>query len=374
MRVCFLINQLAPGGAPTLLLDIVSHTEADADIEYTVCFVEGDDTLVPEFRRAGARVVDFDAKFKFDPRALGRMARFFRREEFDVLHAHLPYSQTLGRVVGRLSGQEIIVSTQHDFRDKYHPVTRFLECITRSLDTATVAVSQSVEHDFTGESHLFPDRADRWCTIYNGLDCRTFADRVSQADGDAVRREWGIDDDIVFLNVARYQSPKGQKDLIRAMTHVTDTLPDAHLFVVGWGPLESDLHQLVSELGVEDNVHVTGRVPDVEQYYAAADVFVLPSKRESFGIVLLEAMAAKLPVVATDIPGLREVVANGEGGVVVTPQSVEVLAEGMVSFRSERKRRVFGERGHERAHSRFDIEQVASLYERLYEISIDATY
>jgi hypothetical protein len=113
MKICFLINQLAPGGAPTLLLNIVTHTDADANIDYTVCFIEGDDTLVSDFENAGARVVDFGAAFKFDPRALTRLARFFRREEFDVLHAHLIYSHTLGRVFGRLGGIETIVSTQH---------------------------------------------------------------------------------------------------------------------------------------------------------------------------------------------------------------------------------------------------------------------
>lgn len=107
--ICFLINQLAPGGAPTLLLDIVTHT--DVDIQYTICFIEGDDSLALDFRAAGARVVDFGAEFKFDPRALSRMARFFREEEFDVVHAHLPYAQTFGRVFGRLGGANRIVST-----------------------------------------------------------------------------------------------------------------------------------------------------------------------------------------------------------------------------------------------------------------------
>src|SRR5699024_7421472 len=100
MKVCFLINQLAPGGAPTLLLDIVRHTD-DEDIDYTVCFIEGENTLASDLEAAGARVVDFGAEFKFDPRAIWRLARFFQREEFDILHTHLPYSQTLGRVFGR---------------------------------------------------------------------------------------------------------------------------------------------------------------------------------------------------------------------------------------------------------------------------------
>lgn len=364
MNICFLINQLAPGGAPTLLLDIVRHTD-DGDIDYTICFIEGEDTLVPDFEDAGARVVDFGAEFKFDPRALARMARFFRREEFDVLHAHLPYSQTLGRVFGKLGGQKTTISTQHDFSDNYHPITCLLEHSTRPLDTATVAVSQSVERDFTGNSHLFPNQGDEWCTIYNGVDCRRFADRVRQADGKAVRQQWEVGDGPVFLNVARYQSSKGQTDLIRAMAHVTDTLPEATLLVVGWGPLENDLRRLARELGIADAVHVTGRVPDIAEYYAAGDVFVFPSTRESFGIVLLEAMAAKLPVVATDIPGPREVVGEDRTtGRLVPPNAPEQLAEAMMQ--TVMTDEPYGTNGYERAATTFDIRKTASSYVQLY--------
>lgn len=373
MNVCFLINGLGPAGAETLLLDIVKHTGPNTDVDYTVCYIEGEDTLVPEFEDAGARIVNFDAAFKFDPRALARMIRFFRREDFDVLHTHLPYSQTLGRVFGKLGGQKNIISTQHDFSDNYHPITRLLEHVTRPLDTVTVAVSRSVERDFTNESHLFPNQGDRWCTIYNGMDCRTFADRVRQADGDAIRRQWGINEGLTFLNVARYQSSKGQKNLIRAMPHVLDTLPKAHLLVVGWGPLENDLRQLTRELGIADNVHITGRVPDIEDYYAAGDVFVFPSIRESFGIVLLEAMAAKLPIVATDIPGPQEVVADGEVGLLVPHGKSEPLAEGMITLQSEDKRQKFGEQGYIHVLNQFNIKQTAESYTNLYEQMMNDT-
>ena len=375
MNVCFLINQLAPGGAPTLLLDIVSHTDADANIEYTTCFIEGDNTLVPEFEAAGARVVDFGAEFKFDSRALRRMARFFRREEFDVLHGHLPYSQTLGRVFGRLGGIEHVISTQHSLPENYHPITAALERATRRLDARTVAISEGVERAFTGAAHQYePGRNEQWCTIYNGVDVAGFNDRVVTADTAALESRYGIDDEPTFLNVGRYVSVKAQDDLIAAMEYITRDYPNARLFVVGWGPLEEELVAAAEQRGLSANVTVTGRVPpaDIHRWYALADVFVTSSTTEGLGIAGLEAMAAELPVVATDIPGLREIVADGATGLLVPPAAPDGLADAMI--RAATTDEGYGASGYERAATVFDIRKTASSYIDLYyEVCDEAT-
>ena len=360
MKVCFLINGLGPAGAETLLLDIVRHT-ADEDIDYTVCFIEGEDTLAPEFETAGVRVVDFGAGFKFDPRAIWRLARFFQREEFDVLHAHLPYSQTLGRVFGRLGGIEIVVSTQHDYPDRYHPLTRRLERLTRPLDGATVAVSQAVERAFTGGAHVWPDRNGTWTTIYNGVDVRGFARRVEEADGRAIREKLGIDPAApLFLTVGRYVPAKNQRTIIEAMVQVRSELPDAHLLLVGWGDLHEDLNAAAREHGIKDGVTVTGRADPVQPYYAAADAFVSASHSESFGLVLVEALAAGLPTVGPDVPGAREVLEQG-GGVAIPPDAPDELAAAMV--RAVRNPSATDTA----ALEPFDIKRAVSSYRQLYE-------
>ncbi len=370
MKVCFLINQLAPGGAPTLLLDIVRYT--DSDIDYTVCFIEGDDLLVPDFEAAGARVVDFGAEFKFDPRALYRMVRFFRREDFDLLHAHLPYAQTLGRLVGKVSVDGPIVSTQHSFPEQYHPITRVLERITRPFDDATIAVSQAVERSFTDTAtgHIYPDRSGKWCTIYNGVNVEKMNDTINDSDTQSIHRRWNLDSGPVFLSVGRYQPVKDQKTLIRAMQNVRQELPGATLLVVGWGPLEEELKQLVRDLNLEGTVIITGRAKPIEPYYAVADAFVLSSLTESFGIVFIEAMAAELPIVATDIPVIKEIITDGETGIVVSPNDSTQLANAMMQLGDPKLRRRFGRRSYMRVAKQFDISRTIrshiNLYRNLY--------
>jgi glycosyltransferase involved in cell wall biosynthesis len=366
MNVCFLINQLAPGGAPTLLLDIVRHTD-DADIDYTVCFIEGDDTLVSDFEDAGARVVDFGAAFKFDPRALARMARFFRHEEFDILHAHLPYSQTLGRVFGRLGGIKHIVSTQHSVPENYHPITGALERVTRPLDTKTVAISEGVEREFTGAAHQYePSQRGQWCTIYNGVDVTGFNERVTSADTTGLESQYGIGDEPIFLNVGRYVPAKAQQDLIAAMSRVVGGYPDARLFIVGWGKLEDELTEKVNERGLSANVTLTGRVPPAEthEYYALADVFVSSSRIEGLGIAGVEAMTAELPIIATDVPGLREIVEDETTGLLVPKNAPEQLADAMIRVVTTDE--PYGTRGYDRAATTFDIRKTASLHVQLY--------
>jgi len=365
MDVCYLINQLAPSGAPTLLLDVVRATE-DADVSYTVCFVEGDDSLVPELESTGADVVDFDAKFKFDPRALVRLARFFRRHEFDVLHAHLPYSQTIGRLAAAQGSVGAVVSTQHNVPANYHPVTRTLERATRPLDDATVAVSTGVERAFRGDAHRYDGTLDDgWCTIYNGIDVKGFARDVADADPTAVAADVAGADPL-FLDVARYVPAKSQETLVDAMADVVADLPDAHLLLVGWGPREEALRDRVRERDLADHVTVTGRVPSVHPYYAAADAFVSSSTFEGLPITHLEAMAAGLPLVATAIPGVEEVVVDGETGRLVPPGNPAEIADAMVEVAEPNRRNCYGRAGYERAGSEFHIRETVDAHLRLY--------
>jgi len=369
IRVCFLTNKLAPDGAPTIVLNLVERAQQH-NFDCTVCFFGGDDTLQQDFENTGARVVNFGAVGEypqFDPRSLPHMLRFFHQASFDILHCHLPYSQSLGRLVGLVSDIDHIVSTQHNVPSNYHPVERLAERATRRLDTATVAVSGGVESAFTGSDPTRPTEQGPWGTIQNGIDVDAFAESVAEADSSNVRAEWDVvDADPLFVNIARYQPQKAQRDLIAAMERVLEQLPSAHLLIVGWGSLESDLRSAVRERGLTDSVTVTGRVPEIHGYYAAADAFVLSSKFEGLPVTLLEAMAAGCPVVATDIPGVREVVADGETGTLVQPTNPAALAAALVGMSDEARREAFATAGRKRVKEQFSVGRMAADYLELY--------
>ena len=353
--VCLLVNTLQPAGAEGLLLDVVERA-ADR-VTFTVCHLGGDDTLRDRFEAAGATVHDLRFSFPYDPRGIARLVHILRGSVFNVLNTHLPPSMVVGRAAGALAGVPVI-STHHTVPEDYGLVSGTVERLTRRLDARTVAVSEGVA-DANGDSD-----DPRWSVIYNGIDVEAFADRVAAADGDAVCDRHGVDADRVLLNVGRYESAKGQTHLIDAMARVVEEGHDAHLFVVGFGSLESELTTRARRRGIEDHVTVTGRVPAVEPYYAAADGFVLSSLLEGFGIVLLEAMAAALPVVATDIRGVREVIVDGETGRLVPPGDGAALADAMATLCVGDID--WGAAGRARAAETFDISRTADAYVDLY--------
>jgi glycosyltransferase involved in cell wall biosynthesis len=362
LKILQLITALQYGGAENMVGDLVETIDNAA---FTVGYMEAKDDLVPRLVDAGVSIKSFDEEFRFDPRAFSDLRRFIRAESFDVVHAHLPYAQTVGRLatVGLDVGG--VVSTQHNVADTWHPVTRVTERVTRSLDTVTVAVSEGVEKSFTGSSHPPNKLADDWCTIYNGIDVDGFDQQVDSADTAAVLDEFDLDPDMLtLLNVGRYVPVKRQSEVIRA---VARTSFDTQLLVVGDGPLKAELRALVSELGLSDRVHVTGRVADIEPFYAVGDIFVAPSRGEGLPITLLEAMDVGLPVVATDIPGIREVVDDDVTGQLYEPGDIEALCTALFKFCDPSVRRCYGTAGYERVKSRFSVEQMATLYAELYQ-------
>lgn len=360
-KVLQLITALQYGGAENMVADLVETID---DAAFTVGYMEAKDDLVPRLVDAGANVESFDEDFRFDPRAFARLRQFLQAESFDLVHAHLPYAQTVGRLATIGLTVDGVISTQHNVADTWHPVTRATERVTRPLDAVTVAVSKGVERSFTGSAHPPNQFGNNWCTIYNGINVDGFRQQVDATDTETIRDEFDLNPEVLtLLNVGRYVPVKRQHEAIRA---VAQTPFDTQLLIVGDGPLKAELRALASELGVSDRVHVTGRVADIEPFYAIGDIFVAPSRGEGLPITLLEAMAASLPVVATDIPGIREVVDDDVTGRLYEPEDLESLCAVLAELRDPSLRRDYGRAGHKRAKETFSVEQMATSYANLY--------
>lgn len=378
MSICHLITSLKQGGAQEILLQIIKNT--DETIEHTVCTIgpeiaDGENELRPAFEKAGATVVDFGATSRLDVTAFSNIFRFLKANEFQILHAHSIDANLVGRVFGTAAGIEAIISTHHIVPSEYHPVLRFPDAVTTPLDTATVAVSDGVKDHFLGnQSSFFPDFDKQWKTIYNGIDVSQFAERVAMSETSAVMNKWGISsDDTVLLSVGRCSPVKRQSDIIKAALPLLEDKDDIHLFVIGTGETEHELRRQASNTPFPDRIHVTGFVESTSPYYRIADVFVSASIREGLPMTHLEAMSAKLPIVTTDIPGVREVVVDGETGLLVPPRSPTEITAALSRTLSNTEID-FGQNGFERAVGDFDISQTVASYENLYKQCIEPRY
>jgi glycosyltransferase involved in cell wall biosynthesis len=375
MKICYLKNWLGIGGNPEMYSSIVNNI-SNEEASITICYIEGArEKTVEEFREAGAQIRGFNARSKFDLIALFKILRFFRRQNFDIIHAHQPYAQSIGRIIGRISGTKNIIGSQSSFPTNYHPVTRILERWTRSLDSRTVAESKGVQEAFTGTSNYYePGQDSQWCTIHNGIDVEKFNTQVGRANPENIKNKWGIEDvGNIVLSVGRYVPAKSQQDMVLAMEEVVREVPDSHLLMVGYGELKENLRHLIQQRGLSDKITLTGRTYSVHDYYAAADVFTISSVTEGFGIVVLEAMASKLPVVGTDIPALSEIIKHNETGFLVPPKSPKELSERIIRLLySEDIRSEFAENGWQRVQNEFDIQRVAEEYLTMYQELVDS--
>jgi glycosyltransferase involved in cell wall biosynthesis len=177
------------------------------------------------------------------------------------------------------------------------------------------------------------------------------------------------------LYVGKLIHYKGVDNLIRAFQLVLEKCPNCRLTIAGNGDEREELVQLSSELGLEGKVVFAGDVPDqlLAQYYRDSDLLVLPSlesRREAFGMVLLEAMACGIPVIASDIPGPDEVVSNDENGLLTPPGDTAKLAEAMITILSDPRRAEMGGRALRSAKLGYDWSIITGRYEDLYRSSV----
>ena len=259
------------------------------------------------------------ARITLSLRSYLQAKRLLQEQQFDLVHLHEPMMPALPLTVLRHSNTTN-VGTFHAYRNT--PLTYFygkpiLRPFFRKLH-GHIAVS-SAARDFVGEYF----NAD-YRIIPNGIDFPRFNTRYP-------RLEQLADGRPTVLFVGRLEKRKGLKFLLRAWPMVLERQPSARLVVVGRGrPLEGYRRFAARQGWSESDVRFAGYVPaeDLPRYYQSCDVFCAPNTgQESFGIVLLEAMAAGVPIVASDIPGYRDVVSDGEQGLLVEPKNAGALAD-----------------------------------------------
>jgi glycosyltransferase involved in cell wall biosynthesis len=220
---------------------------------------------------------------------------------------------------------------------------------------------------------------ERVHTVLNGIDPSKWDPRT---EGGAVRREFGIPHDAALLvSVSRLFGAKGQKELLQALPRVRADVPNVWLLIVGadavevhGGSFTQELKVLARDLGVGDRVIFAGERSDIPQVMAACDVYSMPSFKEPFGLVFLEAMAMQRPVVALDNGGTPEVVEHGRSGLLAAPGDVEAIARNVVTLlRDPELRARMGEYGRARVLEYFNVQRMARDAEQAYDAILSQT-
>lgn len=360
LKVMHVITTCSVGGAEMHLLQLLRDLPKD-EFEITLCFFKEEAhearSLVDDFRSAGVTTIDLGLKGRVGLRSLWRLWRVVRRVCPQVIHTHLYRADLAGGWVGRLCGCVVVASVHNlDLETKYRRIRRVVLDVYRRA-TRVVAISEAVG------SQLIADGipADRVVTIHYGLDLGAWPDlRIHRSASDAIS----------LGCVGRLSHQKGYDVLLQALAIAKQDLPPFHLAIVGHDDegIKAELGHMVRELGLSGAVEFKGFGSDIPKEMAGFDVFLLPSRWEGFGLVLLEAMASKLPVIASDTGPIGEIVIDGETGFLVPPGEATSLADAIVRLASDPEHgQAMGQAGYLRLLSHFTNTATAQRHVDLYQ-------
>jgi glycosyltransferase involved in cell wall biosynthesis len=366
-RLAIVLDQTAVGGAERLLLDVCRRFDRSVVEPRLVCLrTEG--PLGDEFREV-VPVEVLDRTGRFDLRTLPRLVRSLRAARTDVVLVahHNRAALAIGRVAARLAGAASVVAA-HDM-DLTRVGGRVLprhvvETLFLSRALVLLAPSQGrYLHDEEGVGR-FPWRRAREVVIPNGI---VVGPRPGPADRAEARRRLGLDEaDLVIGIAARLSRQKAHHVLLRAVALLRADRPRLRLVVIGGGTEEPALRALVAELRIAEHVLFTGVRDDVRELLPGCDVTCLSSVHEGAPLVVLESMAAGVPVVATDCGAVRDLVADGREGYLVPVGDTEGLAARLGTLLDDPAMRAdMGDRARRRAEAEYSIEHTATRFQEL---------
>lgn len=310
-RVLWLANGLGVGGMERLLVTHARLGDRDAFEYHAAYLVDRPHSVVSELEELGVPVYRLGTGRRSDLRWVRDLVHVVKSREIDVVHAHSPLPASVARVVLAVAARDVrFVYTEHNRWDRFEPLTRWANRLTYRLNDKVFAVSDDCRS-------TVPKRLrSRVETLIHGIDVEAVA--ANRAFRDEMRVELGIDDDTVVIGtVANLRKQKNYPMLMRAAKRLIDDGQPVVFLAVGQGPLEDELNQLHSELGLGDRFRFLGFRDDVHRVMSAFDVFCLSSDHEGLPVALMEAKTLGLPVVATAVGGVPGAIEDGEGGLLV---------------------------------------------------------
>lgn len=335
MEIIHVIDALTMGGAEKLEVTFARAIRACGS-RFTVVSLDPDhDTPIPaELERLDARVLRLTSPRLLDPQRIGRLVRLLRSTHYDVLQTHLSYANIIGALAGRMAGIPVIGTLHSAALDpvQKHPVKRLLETWALAYGAgAVVAVGPAV-----AAAHRARLRGARMVVIPNAVEPgpEPAAERRTRLRAELMDDVTGP----LLVAVGRLAPPKGHFDLLSAFAAVHATHPSARLAIAGDGALHAALDAEIARLGLRDAVRLLGERDNVSELLQASDMFVSASVTEGLPLSLLEAMGAGLPVAATAVGDVPQVIA-ADTGVLVPPHEPARLADAIRSLLDDPARR-----------------------------------
>lgn len=363
VRVLYLSHAYMVGGAEEMVLNLVRHLPDR--YEPAVVSIHRAGPIGEEIRKTGVsfNVLGLEPGIS-RPFDVLRLRDFLHKFQPTIVHTFLLTGSLYGRFAAMMAGVPVVIGTEVNiYENKRASHARFENWLMRGTD-AVVASAKSVKDFYVGQIGADPAKVE---VIYNAVDWSQLATTMTR---DAFRASIGVPPGAIAAGIiARLTEQKAHPVLFDAMAQHAP-LQHMHLVVVGDGELREPLKQRVDMLGLQHRVHFVGARRDLGNILAAVDLFAMPSLWEGLPLSLVLAMGAGLPVVATRVAGIPEVVQHDVTGLLVSPGSSSELAQALARLVEDASlRRSLGERARAFVLPRFGVEKyvdsITGLYDRL---------
>ena len=354
MKIMQVIPYFCFGGAE-IMCENLTYALKNAGQEVVVVSLYAERTPIAQrMEEAGIRIVYLDKKLGLDLSMVPKLVRVMRQERPDVVHTHLDVIK-YATAAARLSGVKKCVHTVHSLADR-EAEGRIQKIINgtyfRKAWSVPVALTPEVQASVSDFYGLPPERIP---VIYNGIDLSRCIPKTTYETGETV----------TILHVGRFDVPKNHAGLLEAFRLLRETHPECHLRLVGDGDLRLRMEALAKEKGISDAVEFCGMQSNVYPYLHDADIFTLPSIYEGNPMTIIEAMGTGLPIVASRVGGIPDMIHDGESGILVEPEPRAVCDALARMVEDGALRRRLGENA--KAQSRqFSAEHMAEDYLTCY--------
>ena len=357
IRLLLVVDSLEMGGAERQVVDLAVALRRNGYGVMVACSVAGD--LSGALEKAGVPVrplLERLAKRRLSPTYTWRLRQLLRKERFDLVHAHI-YASVVAAAIATLGTDVPLVITEHTEASWQDWRARWVSRWVYRRAEHVIAVSTPIRRRLIERDSVHPDLIT---IIPNAVVPAPEPPADAQLPAELRERP------LVGV-VARLQPEKGVANFLKAAARVAPQFPEAHFVVAGDGPLRQELAALAEDLGLGKRVHFLGFRSDASALMKSLDVLVVPSLTEGSPLVILEAMAAGVPVVASAVGGIPDQIRHDKEGLLVSPGDTDALGDALLALlRDPDRARRLGEAGRRRATSRFShatmVRQIEDVY------------
>ncbi len=365
INILYIIWALGLGGAERAVISLAKGLDK-ARFNPVICCLNWPGEFACEVELENIKVVSLNKKPGVDLAVINKLINVIRENKIDIVHTHLWGANFWGRIAAKVARVPVIIATEHSTPSFKSLFKKFADRVLAKFTDKIIAVSEEVKNSNSKEIGI---KEEKFEVIYNGVD--TSSRPQAAGHKQQLKHLLGINNDEIIIScIGRLSPEKGHRYLFEAMGLLNGKYK-VKLLVVGDGLEKQRLGDSVKGLGIEEKIIFTGMRKDIREILGITDVLVSASLREGMPITALEAMACRVPVIATNVGGTHEVVQDAKTGILVEAKSPKSLVEATKRLLDNSAlAKQMGKKGYERVSTMFSLDAMVDKHQRLYEMCL----